>query len=940
MPYESPYVYLNSSDGYEVATQNNIATPVGTRGILSAGSDGTNTRFILVDGTARQVIVGAGTAGTPAGGILSIQGITGGTPVPISGTVTATNPSVTTTGTTIPTFATFIGGSVSTSSPAYTTGQLNALSLTTTGLLRIDGSNVTQPVSGTLTANIGTTNGLALDTTLTGGNQRTKITDGTNNAAVKAASSSATAADPSLVTAFSPNSPLPVGTNSIGNIGLTPDTISTGTLTATGQTAVVALSSAWQTTTWQITGTWTGTINFEKSIDGVNYTIASFYDGTQSNAVNSTTTNSIFFGSASGTAFIRLRTSGTWTGTATWTNSRAYGTKAAVITDALPSGTNILGSVSISGSLPAGTNTIGNVNLNGLGFPFLITGNLAAGTATAGNPLLMGGSDGTNIRYIRTDSLGNITTSQASDATLNGSITTASTFGQITTGFYSNTVPTAGSFVSITLNAQSSLEVGVPAGAWTGGGFTTEATTDGTYWFTVFGTVPGYPNFSSLITVLTHLRFNCSTWQAFRIRAITGTTITTAPTVRIVASYSDPGPISDFIANRLTDGFNNFVIKGASTAAVVGDAAIVVALSPNSPLPAGNNNIGSVTPANDDVANGTFTATGQNQSYLVNSGRSSISWQFTGTWTGTINFEKSLDGTTWVPMAFYSGTDTTNSTSINGIFYSSLGSTQWIRTRTSGTWTGTANWYVARSEGIKAVAIQDSLPTGTNAIGSVSLTSDTTSTGTITATAQTAVISLTPGWSSTAWQLTGTWTGTVNFEKSVDGTNWTTMSFYDANVSNATNAVTANGIYFASAGAMEFIRLRSSGTWTGTLTWTNSRSFGQKSTTIQDALPSGSNTIGNVGYSSLTTASVTSVAGSITAVTLLNSNTNRDQAIIVNDSSSILYVKYGTAATSALYTYKLVANATLELPQPIYTGIITGIWATATGAARITEVTP
>lgn len=57
------------------------------------------------------------------------------------------------------------------------------------------------PVSGTVTANIGTTAGLALDATLTGGTQRTKITDGVSNAAVKAASTAAVAADPALVVA-------------------------------------------------------------------------------------------------------------------------------------------------------------------------------------------------------------------------------------------------------------------------------------------------------------------------------------------------------------------------------------------------------------------------------------------------------------------------------------------------------------------------------------------------------------------------------------------------------------------------------------------------------------------------------------------------------------------------------------------------------------------
>lgn len=47
-------------------------------------------------------------------------------------------------------------GSVTTAAPSYTTATVNSLSLTTAGALRVDGSAVTQPVSGTVTANIGT----------------------------------------------------------------------------------------------------------------------------------------------------------------------------------------------------------------------------------------------------------------------------------------------------------------------------------------------------------------------------------------------------------------------------------------------------------------------------------------------------------------------------------------------------------------------------------------------------------------------------------------------------------------------------------------------------------------------------------------------------------------------------------------------------------------
>ena len=46
-----------------------------------------------------------------------------------------------------------VQGATTTSAPSYTTAKTNPLSLTTAGALRVDNSAVTQPVSGTVTAN-------------------------------------------------------------------------------------------------------------------------------------------------------------------------------------------------------------------------------------------------------------------------------------------------------------------------------------------------------------------------------------------------------------------------------------------------------------------------------------------------------------------------------------------------------------------------------------------------------------------------------------------------------------------------------------------------------------------------------------------------------------------------------------------------------------------
>lgn len=84
-------------------------------------------------------------------------------------------------------------------------------------------------------------------------------------------------------------------------------------------------------------------------------------------------------------------------------------------------------------------------------------------------------------------------------------------------------------------------------------------------------------------------------------------------------------------------------------------------------------------------------------------------------------------------------------------------------------------------------------------------------------------------------------------------------------------------------------------------------------------------------------ASLSNVSSSATSVTLLSSNSSRKGAVIVNDSTQVLYLKFGTTASATSYTYKLNAGDTLELPRPVYTGRIDGIWASANGNARITE---
>ena len=93
--------------------------------------------------------------------------------------------------------------------------------------------------------------------------------------------------------------------------------------------------------------------------------------------------------------------------------------------------------------------------------------------------------------------------------------------------------------------------------------------------------------------------------------------------------------------------------------------------------------------------------------------------------------------------------------------------------------------------------------------------------------------------------------------------------------------------------------------------------------------------IGNV-YTPLTSVTLTNVASSASNVTLIAANANLKLLTVFNDSTAILYLKYGATASTTSYTVRIAAGGYFEMPQPIYTGVIDGIWASANGSARIT----
>ena len=90
--------------------------------------------------------------------------------------------------------------------------------------------------------------------------------------------------------------------------------------------------------------------------------------------------------------------------------------------------------------------------------------------------------------------------------------------------------------------------------------------------------------------------------------------------------------------------------------------------------------------------------------------------------------------------------------------------------------------------------------------------------------------------------------------------------------------------------------------------------------------------------SAATTSTVFRVAASVTQQTLLAANPVRTSASFYCETTTgKLRIKHGAAATAVDYTVLLGPGDHYEMPRPVYTGVITGIWTVADGAVQITE---
>lgn len=84
--------------------------------------------------------------------------------------------------------------------------------------------------------------------------------------------------------------------------------------------------------------------------------------------------------------------------------------------------------------------------------------------------------------------------------------------------------------------------------------------------------------------------------------------------------------------------------------------------------------------------------------------------------------------------------------------------------------------------------------------------------------------------------------------------------------------------------------------------------------------------------------SVYAVLSSITTVSVMNANQNRKGGTIYNNAGTTVLIKLGTAATTSVYTVKMVDQSYYELPFG-YVGVVAGISASNAGILTVTEIT-
>ena len=705
------------------------------------------------------------------------------------------------------------------------------------------------------------------------------------------------------------NAALPTGTNSIGNVGVNgtynasiiniPVSLSTGqsaplqvdnfgslhtsTLDVLNYQSQILMTGGGSTTnnlngqgvtTVQISGTFTGTISFVATIDNTSFFPVNAYPVGGGAPVTATTVIGQWRINTSGYSKVRVVGTAGGTGTSILTlessvgstafDAPGYATGTPIYTN-LNAGTNIVGKVGIdqttpgttngvqvNAALPIGTNSIGNIGtvatVTTVTAVTAITNALPTGLNSLGT---VGLNAGTNI-------VGNIRVDQTTPGTTNGVQITgpgASNGSPLFTSLASTSVGAVVGSPSFTQLTAGSAKVGQVA---------------------IDQTTPGTTNGVQVNAALptgTNSIGNIATVAA--VTAITNALPTGANSIGSVGLNAGVNTIGSVINaagsaligkvgfDQTTPGFTNGVQINA--ALPVGSNAIGSVT-----LGAGANTIGTVnagtgfpvpttngTPSTTAITvqgtgvgglvpvvnNSTYSAVnnltptaGNAITYQLNN-QGVFGVQVSGTFTGTLVFEATTDGTNYFPIngvqsgsgTLVSGTTTTGQYRINTSGY------YIVRVRCSITGTGTAVIGYVASALSNVITLAEPLPPGANSVGTIGLNVGSNIVGKF------GIDQTTPG-TTNGVQIIGALPAGANTIGSVSVSN-----FPGTQIVSGTVAVSALPALSTGTNSIGVVGLNTGSAIIGKVGIDQTTPGTTNGVQVVAALPTGANTIGNIG---------------------------------------------------------------------------------------------
>lgn len=560
--------------------------------------------------------------------------------VTVVGSISATNPSVSDNNLAIPAFSTLVGGSDGTN--------LRPIKTSATGVLLVDGSAVTQPVSGSVSvSNFPGVQAVSQSGTWTiqqgsppwstNLTQLVGATPSVTNYLPSRITNGTAYVDPTQIRALTSSDVVTANQGgawsmSVSNFPATQPVSGTVTANQGGAPWSVSQSGNWSVRAQDGSGNLlTSQANGAQRALDVGINVAGVQVDPRTRTWNL----------SSGSDSVAATQSGAWTTGRTWTLSSGTDSIASA-----QSGTWNITNVSGTVSLPTGASTSANQ-----------TSQITQETTTATNTTSMlanqtNGTQKTQVTLLPADTAPATQNITVQDTT---SVTTAMANAQS----YITGSATAGSTASFSVVSAESVEVQV-TGTWTGTLQSEISMDGGTTWLTRGVKQAGVSYIASSFTGNFSGGLNATGMTNYRVRATTAWTGTA--TVRIVTSdnaasitVSNPVLLKDSTTQSITN-----TIKAASTAALTTDTSLVVALSPNSATPAIGDRFGS----------GSMNGTGQ-QVGGVSGGASTCYFTITGTWTGVLFFSGVANGAAPVSLPAY----TANGAPVSLTFFPTVNNT-------------------------------------------------------------------------------------------------------------------------------------------------------------------------------------------------------------------------------------------------------------------------